>query len=211
MPDSPANPGPGRPKDLEKRRAILEAAKILFIQHGYTGTSMDSIANEAGVSKLTVYSHFTDKETLFIEAVTACCEELLPDPYFEFNDNLPVADMLLAIARAFEYLINSPESLQLHRLMATLGIQDPVLSQTFFDAGPQRVLDGMQRFMVRAHQSGQLHIPSPHSAAGHFLSLIKGIDHFRLLVGCCPERSPAGVEVHIQEVVALFMKAYARS
>lgn len=210
MPDLPSTPGPGRPKDLEKRRAILEAAKNLFIRHGYTGTSMDNIASEAGVSKLTVYSHFTDKETLFIEAVTACCEELLPDPYFEFNDNLPVADMLLPIARAFEHLINSPESLQLHRLMATLGIQDPVLSQTFFKAGPQRVLDGMQRFMIRADQSGQLQIPSPHSAAGHFLSLIKGIDHFRLLVGCCAERDPASVEAHVQEVVKLFVRAYAK-
>ena len=55
--------GPGRPKDPAKRLAILEAAKRLFMQNGYDGSSMDAIAAEAGVSKLTVYSHFTDKET----------------------------------------------------------------------------------------------------------------------------------------------------
>ncbi len=54
--------GPGRPKDLGKRAAILEAAKVLFIEQGYTGVSMDAIAAQAGVSKLTVYSHFGDKE-----------------------------------------------------------------------------------------------------------------------------------------------------
>ncbi|AIL08763.1 TetR/AcrR family transcriptional regulator [Stenotrophomonas maltophilia] len=65
--------GPGRPKDLGKRAAILEAAKVLFIEQGYTGVSMDAIAAQAGVSKLTVYSHFGDKETLFSEAVQSKC------------------------------------------------------------------------------------------------------------------------------------------
>ncbi len=55
--------GPGRPKDLGKRASILEAAKRLFIEQGYLGVSMDQIAAAAGVSKLTVYSHFGDKET----------------------------------------------------------------------------------------------------------------------------------------------------
>lgn len=63
--------GPGRPKDLAKRQAILDAAKILFLSHGYANTSMDAVASEAGVSKLTVYSHFNDKETLFSAAVVA--------------------------------------------------------------------------------------------------------------------------------------------
>ena len=41
--------GPGRPKDPAKRLAILEAAKRLFMQNGYDGSSMDAIAAEAGV------------------------------------------------------------------------------------------------------------------------------------------------------------------
>jgi TetR/AcrR family transcriptional repressor of mexJK operon len=39
--------GPGRPKDLEKRAAILDAAKRLFPLSGFEGTSMDAIAAEA--------------------------------------------------------------------------------------------------------------------------------------------------------------------
>ena len=60
--------GPGRPKDLEKRAAILQAAKQLFTTQGFDGTSMDAIAGLAGVSKLTVYSHYRDKERLFVAA-----------------------------------------------------------------------------------------------------------------------------------------------
>ena len=73
---------PGRPKDLEKRAAILEAGKRLFPRHGFDGTSMDAIAAEAGVSKLTVYSHFNDKETLFKSVIEAKCEEQLPPALF---------------------------------------------------------------------------------------------------------------------------------
>ena len=72
------NPGPGRPKDLEKRAAILEAAMALFPERGYEGVSMDAIAQQAGVSKLTVYNHFADKEALFAAAVITCCEQQLP-------------------------------------------------------------------------------------------------------------------------------------
>jgi TetR/AcrR family transcriptional repressor of mexJK operon len=84
MPNNLSAPnGPGRPKDLAKRQAILDAAKTLFLTKGYANTSMDAVATQAGVSKLTVYSHFNDKETLFSAAVVAKCEEQLPSLFFE--------------------------------------------------------------------------------------------------------------------------------
>ena len=54
----------------------------MFTAHGFDGVSMDQIAAEAGVSKLTVYSHFGDKETLFAAAVQRQCEEQLPTALF---------------------------------------------------------------------------------------------------------------------------------
>src|ERR687888_464863 len=48
-----------------KRQAIMEAATQLFLENGYTGTSMDQIAARAMVSKLTVYKNFADKQQLF--------------------------------------------------------------------------------------------------------------------------------------------------
>src|SRR3978361_1733983 len=89
--------GPGRPKDLEKRAAILDAAKRLFPHSGFDGTSMDAIAADAGVSKLTVYSHFTDKETLFVAAILARCEEQMPQTLFEVDLKDPVRRQLEAI------------------------------------------------------------------------------------------------------------------
>mgnify|MGYP003617491029 FL=1 len=200
--------GPGRPKDLAKRQAILDAAKILFLSHGYANTSMDAVASEAGVSKLTVYSHFNDKETLFSAAVMAKCEEQLPTLFFELPEGVSVETVLLNIARGFHHLINSDESLNLHRLIMALGSQDPKLSLIFFEAGPQRMLQGMERLLTKVDQSGVLSIDKPRNAAEHFFCLLKGAANFRLLFGCGEPLDDEAAESHVQEVVALFMRAY---
>jgi TetR/AcrR family transcriptional repressor of mexJK operon len=205
-PTSPA--GPGRPKDLAKRQAILDAAKNLFVRNGYASTSMDAVAAEAGVSKLTVYSHFTDKETLFSAAVVARCEEQVPELFVDLPPNAPVESVLLGIARGFQTLINSPESLELHRLMIALGSQDPKLSQVFFEAGPQRILHEMERFLTRINGTDGLHFDSPARAGEHFFSLVKGACNFRLLIGCGELPDDDSAERHVQEVVALFLRAY---
>src|SRR5690606_24545942 len=104
---APRSAGPGRPKDLGKRAAILDAAKELFIEQGFNGISMDGIAAAAGVSKLTVYSHFGDKETLFTEAIQAKCVEMMPDELFVPDSEGPLRDQLLGIGDAFFTLISS--------------------------------------------------------------------------------------------------------
>ena len=200
--------GPGRPKDLAKRQAILDAAKTLFLSHGYANTSMDAVAAEAGVSKLTVYSHFTDKETLFSAAVMAKCEEQLPPLFFELPAGIAVEKVLLNIARGFHQLINSDESVNLHRLIMALGSQDPKLSLIFFEAGPQRMVQGMERLLTQIHDSGALSIDLPRNAAEHFFCLIKGAGNFRLLYGCGEPLGEEASESHVREVVGLFMRAY---
>src|SRR5579871_288611 len=115
--------GPGRPKDLEKRASILQAAKRLFTTQGFDGTSMDAIASAAGVSKLTVYSHFQDKERLFAAAVECVCQEQMPAEIFLADLKGPIRRQLLAIARAFFSLITSEEALAVHRTIVANALQ----------------------------------------------------------------------------------------
>lgn len=201
-------PGPGRPKDPAKRQAILEAAKAQFLRHGYEGSSMEAIAREAGVSKLTVYSHFSDKDTLFLEAVKAKCEEQLPQLFTARDTDGPIAERLLDIGRAFLALINSPESLAMHRLMFGLAHANPALVQLFYDAGPGRILSELERFLRRADQHGQLSITQPRAAAEHFCALLKGGHNFRLLIGLAGAQSASEAERHVCDVVEVFIRAY---
>ena len=209
MSDNPLPPNPlGRPKDLAKRQSILDAAKSLFLTKGYANTSMDAVAGLAGVSKLTVYSHFTDKETLFSSAIMSKCTEQLPVLFFELPAGKPIKDVLLNIARGFQVLINSEESLNLHRLMVALGSQDPKLSQIFLEAGPERVVHEMEGLLRKMDQSGALQIDNPHYAAEHFFCMLKGAPNFRLLFAGGEPPGPAESEAHVQEVVGVFMRAY---
>ena len=209
MSDNPLPPNPlGRPKDLAKRQSILDAAKSLFLTKGYANTSMDAVAGLAGVSKLTVYSHFTDKETLFSSAIMSKCTEQLPVLFFELPAGKPIETVLLNIARGFQVLINSEESLNLHRLMVALGSQDPKLSQIFLEAGPERVVHEMEGLLRKMDQSGALQIDNPHYAAEHFFCMLKGAPNFRLLFAGGEPPGPEESEAHVQEVVAVFMRAY---
>lgn len=207
--ETPAPNGPGRPKDLAKRQAILEAAKRLFLTHGYASTSMDAVATAAGVSKLTVYSHFTDKETLFCTAVVATCKAQLPELIFELPDGASLQQVLLNIGRGFQGLINGEESVKLHRLIMALGSQDPKLCQIFFEAGPMRLLREMEALLQKADELGLLRIEHPGNAAEHFFCLLKGAPNFRLLLGCGEPLDAEGAEAHVQDVVSLFIRAFA--
>ncbi|MGN8258125.1 TetR/AcrR family transcriptional regulator [Pseudomonas sp. SMSB3] len=200
--------GPGRPKDLAKREAILEAAKALFLSLGYANTSMDAVAAAAGVSKLTVYSHFTDKQTLFGSAVMATCQNQLPDLLFEYPEGAALDEVLLTIARGFQALISSDEAVKLTRLIMAQGSQDPSLGQYFYEAGPKRVLAGMEALLRGIDQRGLLRIANPLRAAEHFFCLVKGAPDYRLLLGCAAPLASAEAELHVREVVALFIRAF---
>lgn len=56
----------------QKRRAqIVEAARELFVRHGYDGTRTKEIAERAGTREGVLYRHFESKEQLFDAAVLA--------------------------------------------------------------------------------------------------------------------------------------------
>lgn len=48
-----------------KSEAILRAAALLFLKHGFRGTSMEAIARGAGIAKPTLYANFPDKAAVF--------------------------------------------------------------------------------------------------------------------------------------------------
>ncbi|HEY3705024.1 MAG TPA: TetR/AcrR family transcriptional regulator [Terracidiphilus sp.] len=58
-----------RTRSTEVHQRILEAALRLFSERGFESTSMDSIARDAGVTKPTLYNHWTDKEALMMEVM----------------------------------------------------------------------------------------------------------------------------------------------
>ena len=55
-----------RTRSSEAHNKVLRAALELFAERGIDATSMDAIAKASGVSKATIYNHWTDKEALLM-------------------------------------------------------------------------------------------------------------------------------------------------
>jgi TetR/AcrR family transcriptional repressor of mexJK operon len=204
----PAKTAPGRPKDAGKGAAILETAKRLFLSQGFEGVSMDQIAADAGVSKLTVYSHFGDKEALFAAAAKAYCEQQLPDSLFVLRPEVPIRERLLEIARAFFAMIASPEGIAGHRLLCTPQMAETPVPRMFWEAGPQRVEDCFSDLLRARVAAGQLDIEDIPRAAGQFFALLKGDPHMKLMLGCGP-LDEDDADAHVRASVDMFLRAYA--
>ncbi|MFI8719805.1 TetR/AcrR family transcriptional regulator [Stenotrophomonas sp. NPDC077464] len=200
--------GPGRPKDLGKRAAILDAAKALFVEQGYGGVSMDSIAAQAGVSKLTVYSHFGDKETLFTEAVQSTCMEMLPDALFVTDVDGALREQLLGIGRAFFSMITSPAAVAVQRVMMAPDTDDRI-REMFWEAGPQRTSAALAEFLRARSDRGELEITDFHTAALQFFTLIKGELHTHMMCGLRPTPAECDADAHVAASVEFFLRAYA--
>ena len=198
----------GRPKNPEKRQAILQAAAELFLLNGYDGASMMDIADRAGVSKLTLYSHFADKEDLFTQSVIDCCEQQLPASSFQLAPGLGLAQALGTIGSGFLDLVMDEKSITLHRMIVRQSGADHTLAELFFKAGPARMLAEMRSFLEQAARKGVLDIDDPGPAAEHFFCLLKGLVYMRVLMGISDPPPRAQREAHVREVVAMFVRAY---
>ena len=210
MPTATPSPRPalGRPKDPAKRAAVLEAAQELFSELGFDGVSMDQIAQTAGVSKLTVYSHFGDKDGLLSAVVHAHCEREMPMELFEPSPDVPMEARLLDIARAFFAMVSCPKAIAGHRMLCAPHAMTPNLARVFWEAGPARIQGGLAALLRRRVEAGELVVEDPDMAASHFFALLKGEPHARLMIGFPTQQDELTTERHLASVVDLFLRAH---
>lgn len=55
--------------EINSTRKVMEAATLLFGEKGYTATTIREVAEKAGVSELTIFRNFKNKENLFRESI----------------------------------------------------------------------------------------------------------------------------------------------
>lgn len=194
---------------MEKRAAILSAASQLFLELGFERATVDRIAQAAGVSKLTVYSHFADKEGLFVALIASKCDEHFEAREFVDLAPLGVREALTRIASAFLNLMFHPDVIALHRVLMTSASAETHMNQVFWDAGPAPTLAALVRLLERFDAEGALRIDKPPRAADQLFAMLKGGEHLRVLldVGAAPDG--AALNELAEDTVGMFMRAYA--
>ena len=87
--------GPGRPRDLRRRAAVITATREQLTSRGYDDITLSGIARPAGVSRPFVYEHWGTKFALVEEAIFTT-----PDEYVPVDDDVPFAEALTNLVTA---------------------------------------------------------------------------------------------------------------
>lgn len=208
----PAPPKSTDSRSAAKHRGILEAATEAFLRHGYVGTSMDEIAARAGVSKQTVYKHFTDKKALFTEIVSSTVNEAGEPVHAEvasLHDTTDVHTDLRELARRQLVMVMQPRLLRLRRLVIGEAGRFPELGKVFAERGPGRTMDALASAFELLGERGLLSVPDPRLAAAHFNWLVMPIPLNRAMFDG-DDTTPDADELnaYADAGVAVFLAAY---
>ena len=168
-----------RSKSESKRKQILVAATLLFTEQGYSSTSMDLIAKNAGVSKQTVYSHFGSKDELFAASIKQKCDSYQMTEISLDTASEP-AEILFVLAKRFLAMLTSKEALAIHKICAYESKSYPQISELFYQEGPERIVNDVAKLMAEFDSKQQLIIPEAKFAALQFLNMVKGECWMRL-------------------------------
>ena len=200
----------GRPKDLEKRQQILTAAKKLFLKCGYHGSSMNQIAQEAGVTKLTVYNHFQDKANLFVCAIAATCEELISARPLNLQADSNFNKEFIHACDLALNIINLPEAIKLELLLLELAAEQNPLAQKFYNASHLRMNAVWENFFQQAINLGFIQAEELKTLTWLIVSLLLGVRHHEVLLGIRAIPTAAEKQQIILSSIELFMLKYEK-
>jgi AcrR family transcriptional regulator len=196
----------------EKHQAIVRAAREVFLSNGYLGTNMDLIASRSGVSKQTVYTHFGNKETLFLEIVgsmTGDAGDRVHHARAELGAGEDLEQYLVAFAQRQLLVVMTPDLLQLRRLVIGEVGRFPELAQVLYQRGPQRAIDEIEAMFARLDASGRLPLDDPAAAAEWFNWLVMAAPLNRaMMLGDAAIPPEDDLRRHAAQAVRVFLTAF---
>ena len=192
---------------LNRERAILEAALKVFAATGYTGTKMDAVAAEAGVTKPTLYSYFPSKESLFQAMMLGKRDQML-DVFEHPSQQGMVAD-LLVFAWAYADTVMRPEMLSLARLIIGEVQRFPEIGRAYQASGPDHLMRGIMRYLEGQRRAGRLDFEDAELAAQDLWGLILSAPRTQALYmpDALPDRTT--LRRYIVNGLRIFLKAYS--
>lgn len=185
---------------------IIDTAAHHFFHHGFAATSIEQVAADAGVSKVTIYNQFGDKRALFTAAVAHECEKM--GDYFTL-DAMPtgtIRERLAAIGEAVVAFLSRPEMIRFDRRISAETENEPAIGIAFLSAGPWRMKHAFAAYLRQEVEAGELAIADPLLAAEQFVALCKGMGDLERRFGA--EIAPEMVRRRIDGAVEMFLAAY---
>lgn len=173
----------GRPTREEAARRderLIEVATRLFMERGFDATSIDAVAEAAGVSKPTVYARYRDKRELFTAVLQRRINGWLAplsavaEAHAAGNGDADIRATLHELSRTLLCHANEPGKAALHRILVAQAVQFPELARMAHEEGWLRGVRAIATLLRAAEQRGEIQVDDPDVAANSFLSLVLG-------------------------------------
>jgi TetR/AcrR family transcriptional regulator len=96
-------------KRISTEENILNVAREVFLQNGYDGTSMQMIADTAGINKSLLHYYFRSKERLFEKIFSKAFSQFLPHLGVIFMSDMSLDEKIYAfVERYIDVFIENP-------------------------------------------------------------------------------------------------------
>lgn len=197
---------PGRPRREQAdaaRRSILDAALSVFLAKGFAAASMEGIAREAGVAKLTLYRHFETKEALFVEVARRAQLSVRERLGTMVDRGRPLDEVLREIISRLYDGYTHPEYLAVLRMVIAEAGRFPNLGRAMLEDS-REVSEPLVQYLQQLKDSGQIDVDSPSDAVTQICGLAMGAGRYVLTT---PSRRPASRRHAIESLVTLFTRA----
>jgi AcrR family transcriptional regulator len=175
--------GGGRPtrEEAEARDVrLLDVATRLFMERGFDGTSIDAVAEAAGVSKPTVYARYHDKRDLFAAVLRGRIRKWLAPlsaaAEAQATETSPksIKTTLHELSRHMVAYTLAPEAGAVQRILSAQAVQFPELAKLATEEGWLRAVRGVSTILRQSAARGQIKVDDPELAADMFLNLVLG-------------------------------------
>jgi AcrR family transcriptional regulator len=147
---SQARRGPGRPPDLAKRQAIIEAAREVLAEVGYTSMTIDAVAQRAGSNRVLIYRVFESKLALARDALFGDDEE------FSAPDTGSLRGDLEGLIAQHTTRMTRPAYLKGAPGLTVELLSDPALFRETHELYVRPSEEGFRTILERARQRGEL-------------------------------------------------------
>ncbi len=147
-----------RRRKAERPHEILEAAFLEFSRNGYAMTTLDAIAEHAGVTKGTIYVYFENKEHLFISMVRELMKVTLDTVYnmFETHEG-STADLLQAqFSFIYENIVEDRRRREVVRMLIAEAPRFPALADRYHDEIHRPCMEMLQQAIQRGMDRGEI-------------------------------------------------------
>lgn len=189
-------------RGVARRQAFLQAAREVFLEHGYEVASVNDVVRRAGGSLATLYAQFGNKEGLFFAIVQDQHERFTREIKPECVDHLPLEEGLLAIGEHYLRALLTRDNLAFYRIIANEGRKFPLLVQRQISISVDKTTD-IVADLLRAKQAPLR--GDALNAATLFTGLVRAKHHYLALSDPNYALSDTDLGEHVRTCVAVFL------